>query len=68
MDTPYDPNEPTGVKLARLETKVDALLAGNADHERRIRTVEKSLWTFAGAASLLGAVLSFFATKLTFHA
>jgi hypothetical protein len=50
-----------GARLARIETKVDMLLARDTDHENRLRTVEKRTWYTAGAAMLLAV----FAPKLT---
>lgn len=44
-----------GIKLARLETKVDQLLSEAHDHETRIRAVERKVWTFSGVAAVLGA-------------
>lgn len=45
--------ESTDTRLARIETKIDALLSSKADHETRIRAVEKRSWLIAGAAMLL---------------
>jgi hypothetical protein len=45
--------ESTDARLARIETKIDALLASKSDHETRIRAVEKRSYWVAGAAALL---------------
>ncbi|QOI66934.1 hypothetical protein SEA_GARDENSTATE_22 [Microbacterium phage GardenState] len=56
------------VAIARLEGKVDATLAvhgadlsrlrdADADHEARIRSLERKLWIAAGGAAVLGGVL-----------
>lgn len=48
--------------MTRVETKLDGLRDDNrdirqdlADHESRLRTVEKALWRAAGAAAVVGA-------------
>jgi hypothetical protein len=55
--------ESTDVRLARIETKIDTLLSSKADHETRIRAVEKRSWYVGGAAMLL----SIFAPSLLKH-
>lgn len=48
------------VAVARIETKIDTVLGLHtdslADHENRIRTLEKAKWRIAGAAGAIGAV------------
>lgn len=39
--------------LTRLETKLDATLAQAADHETRLRTLERARWPLPSAAVLL---------------
>ena len=60
----HDSSEPVEVKLARIETKVDLLLTGNTDHEKRIRSLERGQWTFAGIATVLGALLPALAHRM----
>lgn len=40
-------------RLARMETKIDHI----ADHETRIRTLERMIWIAAGAATAGGGVV-----------
>jgi hypothetical protein len=48
--------------IARLETKVDLLLAGEADRNTRLRDVERKQWYHTGAM----AVVALVATKMGF--
>jgi hypothetical protein len=47
-------------RLARIETKLDlivvALTKSLDDHEDRIRSVEKKVYWFSGAAAVVGAL------------
>lgn len=65
MTTP----EPAGERLARMEAKLDALLekltvndirvtADLADHETRIRKLERAVWTAAGAGLVGGSAVA----------
>ena len=45
------------VVLARIETKLDAVLHEAADHEDRIRRLERALWMASGIAAAAGAGL-----------
>jgi hypothetical protein len=49
-------------RLARLEAKLDILIssvaARNADHENRIRNLERRQWFVAGAAAILTWIVS----------
>lgn len=67
--------EPTGERLARMETKLDAVLANqaenatrqaaqHADHETRIRGLERAKWAFAGFAAAGGGAFGAIVTKL----
>lgn len=67
--------EATGERLARMETKLDALLtqfSGHetrvqtsvTDHETRIRRLERALWIAAGAGLLGGGGLGAVAAQL----
>jgi hypothetical protein len=42
-------------KLLEVEDKVDPLPQRVADHEVRLRAIEKYLWIWIGAAAALGA-------------
>lgn len=44
--------ETVAERLARIETKLDLALTTKADHERRLRAVERWMW---GAVGLGGA-------------
>ncbi len=48
-------SDTTEVILARIETKLDAALSDLADHETRIRKLERNMWAFAGGATIVGA-------------
>ena len=43
------------VSLTRIETKLEAVMGGHADHEARIRRLEQAKWTLVGAAAVAGA-------------
>ena len=45
----------TAVALVRIETKLDIAITNSADHESRIRSLERKLWMVAGAAAVGGA-------------
>ncbi len=44
------------VAIARVEVKLDQALSVGADHEVRLRSLERWRWTLAGAGALAGAV------------
>lgn len=48
----------TDVRLAvaRLETKLDLAISGHADHEDRLRSLERTKWLMVGAAAAVGGV------------
>ena len=50
-------SDPTEVILARIETKLDTALTNVADHETRIRRLERNMWAFAGGAAVVGATV-----------
>jgi hypothetical protein len=52
------------VRLERIETKLDAALEKQADHETRIRRSEYSLWTGAG---IFAAASAFLYSKTGIH-
>jgi hypothetical protein len=59
-------SEPTvGERLARIETKLDQALASHADHENRIRRLERALWMVGGFAAAGGGSLGALLTHLT---
>lgn len=41
-------------QLAQLSAKLDVLIAQNADHEARLRLLEKSRWPLANIGALTG--------------
>lgn len=43
--------------IARLETKMDAILLRGEDHETRLRLLEQRIWQFVGASVLMTFVL-----------
>lgn len=49
-------SEPVAVILARMEVKLDHALSQAADHETRIRALEKRVWVASGLASVLASV------------
>lgn len=44
-------------RLVRIETKLDLANTSSADHESRIRRLERSMWLAAGAAAAAGGVI-----------
>lgn len=44
-------------RLVRIETKLDAYNTSNADHETRLRRLERALWIAVGAAGVGGGVI-----------
>jgi hypothetical protein len=49
------PESPTGIndRLVRIEVKLDQALADHADHETRIRLLERGRWPLPSLAALL---------------
>lgn len=43
-------------RLARIETKLDALSSSSGDHEARIRALERTKWIAIGAATAAGGL------------
>ncbi len=52
------------VRLAVIESKLDAALSSDADHEQRLRRIEATLWKAVGAASVAGGGLAALAQSL----
>jgi hypothetical protein len=48
-------------RLARIETKLDAVIERGRDHEKRIRAVEVKQWFASGAAAIVGSIATLFA-------
>lgn len=44
--------------LVRIDTKLDVALKQQADHETRIRRIERNMWLALGAAAVGGGTLS----------
>ena len=51
-------------RLARIETKLDSALSIQADHETRMRAVERKQWLHSGGVAALAAYLSKFGIAL----
>lgn len=51
-------------RVARIEVKVDQALIQNADHETRIRRLERALWMAAGFAAAAGGLIGAVVAKL----
>ena len=49
--TPVDPT--TNDRLTRIEVKLDMALANHADHETRIRSLERGRWPLPSLAVLV---------------
>lgn len=54
-------NRDLAVSLAQAHAKLDALLADQADHETRLRALEKVRWIGHGIWLVLGAGLAWLA-------
>lgn len=52
-------------RLARIETKMDMYLTGHADHESRIRSLEKARWLLVGAGTIGGGLMGELVSRLT---
>lgn len=59
-----DGQELLALTVARIEVKLDQALAQHADHETRIRRLERALWMAAGAGLAGGGVAGAIAAKL----
>jgi len=47
-------------RLTRIETKLDAVLEIDRDHEHRLRSVENKQWWMSRAAAVIGLLGSYF--------
>jgi len=56
MVTQHPTGQSVAATLARIEVKLDQVLALVADHELRLRRVERQLYRAAGAAGLAGVL------------
>ncbi len=52
------------VALARIETKLDNVMARDIDHEQRIRSLERALWLGIGFAAAVGSATGSLVAKL----
>lgn len=50
--------------VLNLSTKLDHLTDDSQDHESRIRTLERTVWKWAGAAAVLGSAGGYFLPQL----
>jgi hypothetical protein len=48
-------DDDAAVRLARIETKLDAALSRAEDHEVRLRTLERARWPLPSLAVLISA-------------
>lgn len=48
----------------KIPTHVDWVERNIKDHEMRLRAIERKIWIVAGAAGVIGAVVTFFAQVL----
>lgn len=55
---PPSNQESVEVTMTRIETKLDAVLATKADHENRIRSLERKVWIASGVAAAATGVLT----------
>jgi ABC-type uncharacterized transport system permease subunit len=53
------------VTLARIEEKLDGALASGADHETRLRKLEKAAWMAVGLATAAGGATGAISAILT---
>ena len=59
----HQPHHTTpGERLARIETKIDALLERHDDQEDRIRKVERQVTSLWGGGTVLAAIVAFLGT------
>lgn len=66
MTVPGVPDfSPVIERLIRIETKFDMVIATQADHEGRLRTLERAFWRLAGAAAVGGGVVGAVASLIT---
>jgi hypothetical protein len=49
--------EAGGERVARIEVRLDQTTSQQADHETRIRRLERALWMAAGFAAALGGLI-----------
>lgn len=54
-------------RLVRIETKIDAMLDKNEDHEDRIRTLEASRWKIAGGLLVAAPIITALANRAIPH-
>lgn len=56
-------DEEITTRLVRIETKLDGTLEGRADHEARLRSLEKEQWIHRGGLAVV-AILTTLVAKL----
>lgn len=64
MITPDVPPVELALTVARIEVKLDQALAQHADHELRIRRLERAVWIATGFASAAGGTVGALASQL----
>lgn len=53
-----------GERLVRIETKLDIALKTHEDHEDRLRSIERKVWSVSGAMGLASFALTLLAKKI----
>jgi len=53
------------LSVARMEGKLDGVLALGVDHETRIRKLERTLWAVGGAGAAAGGGVAALVSKLS---
>lgn len=57
-------SEVDGERVTRIEVMLDQALTHGADHEARIRRLERALWTAAGFAAAVGGLVGAVVARL----
>lgn len=57
-------SEIDGERVTRIEVKLDQALSRDADHETRIRRLERAFWVAAGVAAPAGGLVGAVVTRL----
>jgi hypothetical protein len=50
-------NDDGGERVARIEVRLEQAVAQQADHESRVRRLERALWTAVGFAAAFGGLI-----------
>jgi hypothetical protein len=63
----YNEMRATHDVVLEMSGKLDTALTGGRDHETRIRSLERKIWAFAGAATVLGGAAGIAASLIGGH-